>query len=168
MTRHEVRVALTLADLPDALARAAEAWGAEWQGDAALLPAKPGGGRLVLPVVFGLRRGVLVGRVDFEPAGDGTRLVWQLEESHLELQRASVAVLALTVLVLLPALAWPFNLKLLALLPFAAVMGLLAWWLVVSRLETSGPEEFFATIAANAANAPNTEPAGSAATPPAV
>jgi len=26
------------------------------------------------------------------------------------------------------------------------VMGLLAWWLVLSRLETSGPEEFFATV----------------------
>ncbi len=148
MIRHERRVALTLADLPDALAQAAEAWGAEWNGDASRHPEKPGGGRLVLPVIFGLRRGVLVGRVDFEPAGDGTRLVWQLEESHLELQRASVAVLAFTIVALLPALAWPFNLKLLALLPFAAVMGLLAWWLVLSRLETSGPEEFFATVGA--------------------
>lgn len=148
MTRHELRVALTLADLPDALARAAAAWGAEWSGDATGNPARSSGGRLVLPVVFGLRRGVLVGRVDFEPAGDGARLVWQLEESHLELQRASVAVLTLAVTALLPALAWPFNPKLLALLPFAAVMGLLAWWLVLSRLETSGPEEFFATVAA--------------------
>ncbi len=70
-----------------------------------------------------------------------------LEESHLEVQRASVAVLGLAVLALLPALAWPFQPKLLALLPFAAVMGLLAWWLVLSRLENSGPEEFFATVA---------------------
>ncbi len=97
-------------------------------------------------MVFGLRRGVLVGRVDFEPSGDGARLVWQLEESHLELQRASVAMLAMAVLALLPALAWPFNPKLLSLLPFAVVMGLLAWWLVLSRLENSGPEEFFATL----------------------
>lgn len=146
MTRHELRVALTLADLPGALTQAADAWGAEWSADEARLPASPSGGRLVLPVVFGLRRGVLVGRVDFAPAGDGVRLVWQLEESHLELQRASVAILAFTVLALVPALAWPFNLKLFALLPFAAVMGLLAWWLVLSRLETSGPEEFFATV----------------------
>ena len=142
MNRHEVRVDLPVAELPAALAAAAEAWGAEWTSDSA----PRDGGRLVLPVVFGLRRGVLVGRVDFEPAGDGARLVWQLEESHLELQRASVAILAFTILVLLPALAWPFNFKLIALLPFAAVMGLLAWWLVLSRLETSGPEEFFATV----------------------
>ncbi len=156
MTRHELRVALTLADLPDALARAAEAWGAEWNGDTARHPERPSGGQLVLPVVFGLRRGVLVGRVDFEPAGEGARLVWRLEESHLELQRASVAILAFTVVALLPALAWPFNLKLLALLPFAAVMSLLAWWLVLSRLETSGPEEFFATVGPAA---PQPEPA---------
>ena len=144
MIRHETRVALTLSELPDALVAAAEAWGAEWSADSS----SPAGGKLVLPVVFGLRRGVLVGRVDYEPAGDGARLVWQLEESHLVLQRASVAVLALAAMALLPALAWPFQPRLLALLPFALVMGLLAWWLVLSRLETSGPEEFFATLAA--------------------
>lgn len=142
MTSHEVRVELPLAELPAALSAAAEAWGAEWSSD----DSSRNGGRLVLPVVFGLRRGVLVGRVDFEPAGDGARLAWRLEESHLHLQRASVAVLAFAVLAILPALAWPFQPKLLALLPFAAVMGLLAWWLVLSRLETSGPEEFFSTV----------------------
>ena len=148
MNRHEVRVALPIAELPQALTAAAEDWGAEWTADESTRPSTPGGGQLVLPVVFGLRRGVLVGRVDFEPSGDGARLVWQLEESHLELQRASVAILAFTILALLPALAWPFNPKLLALLPFAMVLGLLAWWLVLSRLETSGPEEFFATVGA--------------------
>lgn len=142
MTRHELRVGLPVAELPAALAAAAEAWGAEWTADSAARD----GGRLVLPVVFGLRRGVLVGRVDFEPAGDGARVAWMLEESHLEVQRAAVAVLVFTGLALVPALAWPFQPKLLALLPFAAVMGLLAWWLVLSRLESSGPEEFFATV----------------------
>lgn len=142
MTRHELRIDLTLAELPDAVAAAAAAWGAEWQPDAA----RTDGGRLALPVVFGLRRGVLVGRVDFEPAGAGARITWRAEESHLELNRASVAVLALTGLALLPALAWPFQPRLLALLPFAAVMGLLSWWLVLSRLESSGPEEFFGTV----------------------
>jgi hypothetical protein len=144
LNRHEVKVDLPVVDLSAALTAAAESWGAEWTADSA----PRDGGRLVLPVVFGLRRGVLVGRVDFEPSGDGSRLVWQLEESHLELQRASVGFLAFTVLTLLPALAWPFNPRLLALLPFALVMGLLAWWLILSRLETSGPEEFFATVAA--------------------
>ncbi len=142
MIHHEVRLDLAVGELPAALAAAADVWGAEWSSDGADLA----GGRLVLPVVFGLRRGVLVGRVDFAPAGDGARLAWRLEESHLHLQRASVAVLVFAVVALLPALAWPFQPKLLALLPFAVVMGLLAWWLVLSRLETSGPEEFFATL----------------------
>ncbi len=146
MNRLDVQVALTIAELPEALATAADAWGAEWTADTANPPSNRSGGRLALPVVFGLRRGVLVGRVDFEPAGDGARIGWHLEESHLEVQRASVAVLGLAVVALLPALAWPFQPKLLALLPFAAVMGLLAWWLVLSRLENSGPEEFFATV----------------------
>jgi hypothetical protein len=146
LNRHEVHVALTLAELPEALAKAADTWGAEWTPASSVPPANRSGGRLILPVVFGLRRGVLVGRVDCEPAGEGARLIWQLEESHLELQRTSVGFLAFAVLTLLPALAWPFNPKLLALLPFALVMGLLAWWLVLSRLESSGPEEFFATL----------------------
>ena len=75
------------------------------------------------------------------------------------MQRASVAVLGLAVVALLPALAWPFQPKLLALLPFAAVMGLLAWWLVLSRLENSGPEEFFATVATAATPATPGRPA---------
>ena len=29
----------------------------------------------------------------------------------------------------------------------SAVTGLLAWWLVLSRLRNSGPEEFFGTLA---------------------
>ena len=146
MNRHEVRIEMPIAELSSALAEAAAAWGAEWEPDGA----SRDGGRLILPVVFGLRRGVLIGRVDFEPSGDGARLAWQLEESHLEVQRASVGVLALAILALLPALAWPFQPKLLALLPFAGVMGLLAWWMVISRLETSGPEEFFAAVASTA------------------
>jgi hypothetical protein len=89
---------------------------------------------------------VLVGRVEWHPSGEGSRVLWTLEESDLEIQRGPVAVLAFTVLAILPALAWPFQPRLLALLPFAAMMALLAWWGVLSRLETSGPEEFFATL----------------------
>jgi hypothetical protein len=139
MERHEQDVELAPEAAADALARTAEDWGAEWT------PAR-GGGRLVLPVVFGLRRGVAVGRVDIARLGTGSRLVWQLEESRLEVHRAAVAVLSFAAIPLLATLAWPFHPPLLALAPFAAVMGLLAWWLVVSRLRNSGPEEFFAAI----------------------
>ena len=142
MNRHSAEVPLTISEAPAAIAAAADAWGAEWQGDAADRQT----GRLALPVVFGLRRGVLVGRVAIEPAGDRARLTWVLEESHLEIQRSSVALLVLALVLLLPALAWPFHPPLLTLLPLAAITGLAAWWLVISRLRNSGPEEFFGTV----------------------
>ena len=90
MDHHQHDVELPPEEAADALARAAEDWGAEWT------PAR-GGGRLVLPVVFGLRRGVAVGRVDIARLGKGSRLVWQLEESRLEVHRAAVAVFAILV-----------------------------------------------------------------------
>lgn len=139
MNRHSHVVALPISEAPAAIAVAAEAWGADWSGGR-------DGGKLVLPVVFGLRQGVLVGRVGIEPSGDGSRLTWELEDSRLELRRGEVALLALTLLLLLPALAWPFAPRLLKLLPLAAVTGLAAWWLVISKLRNSGPEEFFASV----------------------
>ena len=143
MNRHTLVVPLTISEAPAAIGAAAESWGAEWQGD----PADRCAGRLELPVVFGLRQGVLIGRVAIEPAGSGARLTWELEESRLTLRRLEVALLAVTLCLLLPALAWPFVPRLLALLPVAAVTGLLTWWLVLSRLRNSGPEEFFSTLA---------------------
>jgi hypothetical protein len=143
LNRHSLVVPLSITEAPAAIAAAAESWGAEWSGD----PADRCAGRLALPVVFGLRQGVLVGRVAIEPSGDGARLTWELEESHLTLRRIEVALLAVTLALLLPALAWPFAPRLLALLPVAAVTGLLTWWLVLSRLRNSGPEEFFSTLA---------------------
>jgi len=71
-----------------------------------------------------------------------------LEESHLAVHAGSVVVLSIAVVPALGALAWPFWPPLLALAPLAAVLGLLAWWLVVARLRSSGPEEFFAALAA--------------------
>jgi len=143
LNRHSLVVPLTISEAPAAIAAAAESWGAEWSGD----PRDRCSGRLALPVVFGLRQGVLVGRVAIEPAGDGARLTWELEESHLALRRMEVALLVVSVALLLPALAWPFAPRLLSLLPVAAVIGLLTWWLVISRLRNSGPEEFFSTLA---------------------
>jgi len=143
LNRHSLVVPLTISEAPAAIAAAAESWGAEWSGD----PGDRSGGRLSLPVVFGLRQGVLVGRVAIEPSGDGARVTWMLEESHLALRRLEVALLAVSLALLLPALAWPFVPRLLALLPVAGVIGLLTWWLVLSRLRNSGPEEFFSTLA---------------------
>jgi Flp pilus assembly protein TadB len=102
-----------------------------------------------LPVLFGLRRGVAVGRVEIVRLGDErSRLVWALEESHLEVHKSAVAVLSFAAVPLVATVAWPFHPPLMALLPFAAVAGLAAWWLVVSRLRSRGPHEFFEAIRA--------------------
>lgn len=143
--RHAIELACSPEAAAAAIARAADDWGGEWA------PTREGG-RLVLPVVFGLRRGVAVGHLDIARLGAGSRLTWELEESHLEVHRTAVAVLVFAAVPLLVTLAWPFYPPLFTLLPFAAVVGFLAWWLVVSRLKTSGPEEFLATLAPLAAS----------------
>jgi hypothetical protein len=151
VNRHERVVALAPAAAKAALAGAARDWGAEWSpaGD---------GGRLVLPVVFGLRRGFATGTVAVEPAEGGSRLVWTLEESRLAVHRSSVVVLSLAAVPALGALAWPFFPPLLALAPLGAVLGFLAWWLVVARLRSSGPEDFLALVG-EAAEGGDREPA---------
>jgi uncharacterized membrane protein HdeD (DUF308 family) len=43
---------------------------------------------------------------------------------------------------------WPFFPKLIAVAPFGALLALGGWFLVVSRLRSSGPEDFLAALAA--------------------
>jgi hypothetical protein len=124
-----------------AVAETAAAWDAAWS---------PGGdgGRLELPVVFGLRRGVVSGALELTGLGEArTRVVFTPESSRLEVERAAVAVLSFAAIPLVVTVAWPFWPALFPLVPFAAVTGLVAWWLVVSRLRSRGPEEFLAALA---------------------
>lgn len=140
MTRCEVELELT----PEQAKRRLEEVADDWQGR---FEGAEDGGSLALPVVFGLRRGVALGRVEIVRLGDSrSRLSWTLEESRLEVHRASVAVLLFAAIPLAITVAWPFHPPLFALVPFAAVSGLLAWWLVVSRLRSRGPVEFFAAL----------------------
>ncbi len=123
-----------------ALAAAAEAWNAEWLPDER-------GGQLGLPLVYGLRRGVAIGQVELVRLGDErTRVTWTFETQELAVHRQSVAVLLFAALPLVASLAWPLYPPLLALAPFGAVTGFLAWWLVVSRLRSYGPAEFFSAL----------------------
>jgi hypothetical protein len=43
---------------------------------------------------------------------------------------------------------WPFFPRLLEIAPFGAVIALGGWFLVISRLRTSGPDEFLEAVAA--------------------
>lgn len=142
---HEVLVdadpAVTLA----AVAGVADAWGAEWQ---------PGGtasgGELALPVIAGLRRGYVRGRVQLY-AGEAQdagrqRLVLAVAERHDQVQGAAVMILLLSAFGAVFTVLWPFFPSLLPVAPFGAVLALGGWFLVVSRLHNSGPEDFLGEV----------------------
>lgn len=122
-----------------AVGRAAEDWGAELQD-----------GRLHLPVVAGIRRGLITGTVEVGPAKGGSRVVFRPETSSYYVQTQAVMILLLAVAGGLLTLVWPFFPKLIAVAPFGAVLALGGWFLVVSRLRTSGPDEFLDAVAVNA------------------
>ena len=138
---------LTLEQRPDAalaaLRRAADDWGAE-------LRKEDGDLWLYLPVVHGLRRGLIAGPVQVEPAESGSRIVFRPEDSDVSVQAASVIVLLLAVGGAALASLWPFFPNLLPLAPFGAILALGGWFLVLTRLRTSGAEEFLGTVGVEA------------------
>ncbi len=147
MAEHEIE----LGEPPDlalaAVARAAEAWGAEFERQGS-------GGRLHLPVVHGLRRGLMSGPVTVEPGEGGSRVTFRPEESIEYVQIVSVVVLLFAAAGAVLTVLWPFFPQLLPVSALGAVLALGGWFLVVSRLRTSGPDEFLAAVAAEAGGAP--------------
>lgn len=140
MTPREIAVEVPVEAACAAVAEIAEAWDATWS---------PGfdGGRIEMPAVFGLRRGVVEGVIEITRLSDErSRIVFTTVTSRLAVERASVAVLSIAAVPLVVTIAWPFWPALFPLVPFAAVTGLVAWWLVVSRLRSRGPEEFLAAL----------------------
>ena len=144
---HAVGLALGRERALAALARTAEAWGADFEpaGD---------GGQLTMPVTAGLRRGWARGRVRVERDGEGSRVALAVEESEYRLQTAAVVVLVLSLAGAVVAVLWPIFPRLLALAPLGLALAVGGWLLVVSRLTTSGPEEFLAQLAAEAEGNP--------------
>jgi hypothetical protein len=118
----------------------AEEWDAQWD------PAT-GGGRLYLPVVAGLRRGLLSGTLEVRAAaGGGTRLTLSAETTHWRVHRSAAALLVLGALGALPVILWPLSADVLALAPVGLVFMFLAWFMVVSRLRTAGGPEFLEAV----------------------
>lgn len=118
---------------------AADLWGASWQPE-------DRGGRLVLPVVQGLRRGVLEVRVTIEPNVSGASLSLRVESSRVRLNRAAVMVLLLGAVGGGVVALWPLFPALLPVAPAGAVLALVAWLLVVSRLRSKGVEDFLSLV----------------------
>jgi hypothetical protein len=143
MSEHRVHFPGTAEEARRAVNAAAAGWGASWTEDDA-------GGELVLPIIASLRRGVLRGRVAIEPRADGAEVVLTEGDRVLELNRGAVAVLVIGAVAGVLLALWPFFPKLLVAAPLAAVLAFLTWFMVVSRLRMSGPEEFLGEVLAAA------------------
>jgi hypothetical protein len=138
---HAIDLPHTPAEAWRALGAAAEDWGADLERRAA-------GGELRLPVVAGLRRGLLSGPVAVEAAGTGSRVVFRPAAQDYWLETSAVAVLVMAGAGALLTVAWPLFPKLLPGAPFGAVLALSGWFLVVSRLRGKGPADFLRSVAA--------------------
>ena len=114
---------------------AAEVWGAGWQTEDA-------GGLLTLPVVQGVRQGVVYGRIDVAPSEGGTSLSFKTEDALYKINKSALAILLLGALGGLTVVLWPLSPRILQLAPIGVVLALVAWLLVVSRLRSSGIDDF--------------------------
>jgi hypothetical protein len=141
---HAIDLDLSPAEALSVLKQTAEDWDAELQVDGF------GGGRLHLPVLAGLRRGLMSGRVEVRPAGAGSRVTFRPETSSYYVQTQAVLILVLAVAGGLLTVFWPFFPQLLSVAPFGAIVALGGWFLVVARLRTSGPDDFLEAVAAQA------------------
>jgi hypothetical protein len=128
-----------------AVEEAAEVWGAVWQPDSQ-------GGRLALSTVQGLRQGVLSGSLKVQPSDGGTLLRLEIEEARLSINWSATAVLLLGALGGLSLVLWPLSPKILQLAPIGAVLAIVAWLLVVSRLRYSDATDFLDLVAELAAS----------------
>ncbi len=145
-TLHAVEVAAAPEAALAALARTAEEWCADLQEETA------SGGRaaprLRLPVVAGLRRGWVGGAVTAIEVAGGSRLTFHEDEGGLYVHAPSVALLAVAGGGGLLTVLWPFFPRLLPVAPFGAVLALSGWFLILSRLRSSGPREFLDAVTA--------------------
>jgi hypothetical protein len=131
-----------------AVRRAAEDWGAEIERDGDAF-------RLHLPVIAGLRRGVVWGPLSVRPAEAGACVAFLAEESDYYVHTAAVVILLLAAVGSVFTFLWPFFPELLPIAPFGAVLALGGWFLVINRLRTSGPEDFLLAVEAQADDLPD-------------
>ena len=123
-----------------AVGSAASDWGAE-------LEPSGEGGQLHLPVVAGLRRGLLSGPVTVEAAGQGSRVVFRPATADYYLETSVVALLVVAGAGALLTVAWPLFPQLLPGAPLGGVLAVGGWMLLAPRLRGRGPEEFLASVA---------------------
>ena len=149
MAEHAIDLDMPPEEALAALRQTAEDWGAQIQSgkDGSVDSVEMTGSRLHLPVVAGIRRGLLSGTVEVQPAEGGSRVVFRPEQSVYYVQTPSVMILILSVAGAALTVLWPFYPQLMPVAPFGALIALGGWFLVVSRLRTSGPDEFLTAVA---------------------
>jgi hypothetical protein len=148
---YTLRVAAEPAAALAAVGRAAEEWGAAWEAGSS-------GGRLELPVSAGLRHGRLSGPIAVSAAGAGeAELAFQPERSEYHLWLPAIVVLVAAAAGAALTVVWPFYPQLLPVAPFGAIAALGGWFLVVTRLQNRGAEEFLELVKLAAAGPPESE-----------
>jgi hypothetical protein len=142
-----------------------EQWGSG-MGDAQERGGESNGGHsagtahLVLPVVAGMRRGLLQGPLRITAEGPLARVTFAPAAEDYHLETPAVAVLLLAGAGGLLAVGWPlFPRLLLPVAPLGAVLALSGWLLVLSRRRGKSPQDFFARLQAIAGSAAP-QPAG--------
>lgn len=141
---HRIEIAENPVTSLNLLAHTAELWGAGWQAESRH------GGKLVLPVTAGVRRGWIGGRVEVEARGAGSLLKFRVEESDYRVEKTTVLTLLMAAAGAAVTVFAPFFPRLIALMPAGILLTLAAWLFIVARLRNSGPEEFFEDVAAEA------------------
>lgn len=140
VTEHTIDLDVSPGTALAAVGQTAEDWGAEFVREGE-------GGRLHLPVIAGLRRGSMTGPVTVETSAEGSRVVFRPDETVYHVQTQAVVILVISLAGALMTVLWPFDARLLALAPFGALLAFGGWFLVISRLRNSGPEEFLQAVA---------------------
>lgn len=140
LSEHHVDLTRDPSGSLDLLSEEATSWGGSWRREGQ-------GGRLELPVLAGLRRGRVEGRITVAHTGAGSRLTFRVEKSRYRLEKTSVAVLAVAAFGALLFLLAPFVPRLLPAMPLGFLLTVAAWLFIVAGLRNSGPEEFFESLA---------------------
>ncbi len=131
----------------DAVARAAEEWGAEFEPLGA-------GGNLRLPVLEGLQRGLIYGAVAIDAEGGGARVVVVPSASVYALNTPAFCLVLVAGVGAVLTVLWPLFPRLLPFAPLGAVLAI-AGWFQVSRQQKRGPEDFMRRVEAHAADPRN-------------
>ncbi len=87
------------------------------------------------------------GTLSAAPEETGTSLRFDVEETSYTINKSALAIMLLGGMGGLTVVFWPLSPMILQLAPIGAVLALVAWLMVVSRLRNSDPEDFFDLVA---------------------